>query len=113
MKVYRSVDEIPSIKNPVVTLGTYDGVHLGHQEIISFLKKNAKRTGGETVLFTFHPHPRMVLYPEDHGMKLIQLMSVLKNLSDSELIILFFFLLLKNSRGFLLLNSSGIFWLIN
>lgn len=72
MKVYRSVDEIPSIKNPVVTLGTYDGVHLGHQEIISFLKKNAKRTGGETVLFTFHPHPRMVLYPEDHGMKLIQ-----------------------------------------
>lgn len=45
MKVYRSVDEIPSIKNPVVTLGTYDGVHLGHQEIISFLKKNAKRTG--------------------------------------------------------------------
>lgn len=72
MKVYRSIEEIPSIKNPVVTLGTYDGVHLGHQEIISFLKRNAERIGGETVLFTFHPHPRMVLHPDDHGMKLIQ-----------------------------------------
>lgn len=72
MRVYRSIDEIPAIKDPVVTLGTYDGVHLGHQEIISFLKKSAAEIGGETVLFTLHPHPRMVLHPDDHGMKLIQ-----------------------------------------
>ena len=72
MKVYRSINEIPTIENPVLTLGTYDGVHLGHQEIISFLKKNAEAIGGETVIFTFHPHPRMVLHPDDHGMKLIQ-----------------------------------------
>lgn len=72
MKVYYSVDEIPPIKNPVLTIGTFDGVHIGHQEIITLLKESAQEINGETVLFTFHPHPRMVLHPTDHGMKLIQ-----------------------------------------
>ena len=72
MQVYYSIDEIPQIKNPVLTLGTFDGVHLGHQEIIAFLKESAKKINGETVLFTFHPHPRIVLHPNDHGMALIQ-----------------------------------------
>lgn len=64
--------EIPEIKNPVLTIGTFDGVHLGHQEIITLLKQSAAEINGETILFTFHPHPRMVLHPDDHGMKLIQ-----------------------------------------
>tara|TARA_B110000046_G_C13020091_1_gene410673 strand:- start:170 stop:1099 length:930 start_codon:yes stop_codon:yes gene_type:complete len=72
MKVYYSIDEVPEIKNAVLTLGTFDGVHLGHQEIISFLKKSAQTLGGETVLFTLFPHPRIVLNPTDHGMTLIQ-----------------------------------------
>ncbi|WP_027420104.1 bifunctional riboflavin kinase/FAD synthetase [Crocinitomix catalasitica] len=72
MKVYYSVEELPVIKNAVLTLGTYDGVHLGHQKIIEFLVKSAKEMNGETVLFTLHPHPRVVLYPDDHGMQLIQ-----------------------------------------
>ena len=72
MKVYYSLEEVPLIKNPVLTLGTYDGVHTGHQKIIDFLNKSAARIGGETVLFTFHPHPRMVLHPEDHNLELIQ-----------------------------------------
>lgn len=72
MNVYYSVDEIPPIKNVVLTIGTFDGVHLGHQEIIAFLKESADKVAGETVLFTFHPHPRMVLHPNDHGMQLIQ-----------------------------------------
>lgn len=72
MKVHYSIEDIPEIKNPVLTIGTFDGVHLGHQEIIALLKKRAQEIGGETVLFTFHPHPRMVLHPEDHGLKLIQ-----------------------------------------
>lgn len=72
MKVYYSVGEIPPIKNPVLTIGTFDGVHIGHQEIIALLKESAREIEGETVLFTFHPHPRMVLHPDDHGMKLIQ-----------------------------------------
>ncbi len=72
MNVYYSIDEVPQIKNAVLTLGTFDGVHLGHQEIISFLKKSAQELDGETVLFTLHPHPRIVLNPTDHGMTLIQ-----------------------------------------
>ena len=72
MKVYHSVDEVPEIKNPVITLGTFDGVHLGHQEIINFLNESAQKVDGESVLFTFHPHPRMVLHPDDHNLELIQ-----------------------------------------
>ncbi len=72
MKVYYSLEEVPLIKNPVLTLGTYDGVHTGHQKIIDFLNKSAERIGGESVLFTFHPHPRMVLHPDDHNLELIQ-----------------------------------------
>lgn len=72
LKVYYSLEEVPEIKNPVITLGTYDGVHLGHQQIIDFLTSSAKKIKGETVLFTFHPHPRMVLHPDDHNLELIQ-----------------------------------------
>ncbi|MEX1000803.1 MAG: bifunctional riboflavin kinase/FAD synthetase [Crocinitomicaceae bacterium] len=72
LKVYYSVDEVPKIKNTVLTLGTFDGVHRGHRKIINFLRKSAERIGGETVLFTFHPHPRMILYPDDHNLELIQ-----------------------------------------
>lgn len=72
MKVYHSTDEIPLIKNPVLTLGTFDGVHSGHLEVINELKNAAKEINGETVLFTFHPHPRMVLHPDDHNLELIQ-----------------------------------------
>jgi len=72
LKVYYSLEEVPEIKNPVITLGTYDGVHQGHQQIIDFLTKSAKKINGETVLFTFHPHPRMVLHPDDHNLELIQ-----------------------------------------
>lgn len=59
------------MKNPVVTTGTFDGVHLGHQKIISRLKETAKEENGETVLITFFPHPRMVLFPDDNDLKLI------------------------------------------
>jgi riboflavin kinase/FMN adenylyltransferase len=72
LKVYYSIDDVPLIKNPVLTLGTFDGVHLGHQQVINFLKESARQIDGETVLFTFHPHPRIVLHPDDHGIKLIQ-----------------------------------------
>ena len=72
MNIFQGFEEIKSIKNPVLTIGTFDGVHLGHQKIINQLNEEAKKIGGESVLFTFYPHPRMVLYPESHGLKLIQ-----------------------------------------
>lgn len=60
------------IPNPVLTIGTFDGVHIGHQKIIKQLNEVAKKNDGESVLFTFYPHPRMVLFPNSHGLKLIQ-----------------------------------------
>ena len=72
MKIYTDLSEFPTLKNTVVTIGTFDGVHLGHQEIITYLKAKAQEVGGVSVVFTFHPHPRVVLHPDDHGLTLIQ-----------------------------------------
>ncbi len=73
MKVYRSLAEIGKIKNPVVTIGTFDGVHQGHRQIINRLNTVADEIGGESFLFTFHPHPRQVLFPEQTDLKLLTL----------------------------------------
>jgi riboflavin kinase/FMN adenylyltransferase len=72
MKIFEGLDELKNIKNPVITIGTFDGVHLGHQKIINQLKAEAAEIQGETVLLTFHPHPRIVLFPENHGVRLLQ-----------------------------------------
>lgn len=72
MKVFQGFNEMAKIPHPVLTIGTFDGVHLGHQKIIKQLNEVAEKSGGESVLFTFYPHPRMVLFPESHGLKLIQ-----------------------------------------
>lgn len=61
MKVYNGIEKFTKLKNAVVTSGTFDGVHIGHQKILSRLKSIAKQTGGETVLITYWPHPRLVL----------------------------------------------------
>lgn len=71
MKIYNSIDEFKLIGNAVVTIGTFDGVHAGHRKIISKIVELAKESGGETVILTFFPHPRMILNPEDHSLKLI------------------------------------------
>jgi riboflavin kinase / FMN adenylyltransferase len=71
VKVYSSIESFVKLKNAVVTPGTFDGVHWGHQRIIERLKEIAARTGGETVVLTFHPHPRMVLYGEDSNLRLL------------------------------------------
>lgn len=75
MKVYNSIDEFQKIKGAVVTTGTFDGVHVGHRKIINRLNEIAKKVNGESVLLTFHPHPRMVLFPDDHGLELISTMD--------------------------------------
>lgn len=71
MKVYRNIDEFENKQNAVVTTGTFDGVHFGHQKIITRLKEVAQQVKGETVIITFFPHPRLVLFPEDNELKLI------------------------------------------
>src|SRR5690606_17883978 len=59
------------LKNAVVTIGTFDGVHIGHQKILSTLKETARSIDGETVLLTFFPHPRLILHPEDESLRII------------------------------------------
>ena len=71
LKVYHKIEDFKQVKNLVATVGTFDGVHVGHQEIIGKLKEVAKQTDGETLLLTFFPHPRMVLFPDDDSLKLI------------------------------------------
>ncbi len=61
MQVHRHLDQLPSFKNAIITIGTFDGVHLGHQKIIQQLKKEAEQNGGETIIITFHPHPRKIV----------------------------------------------------
>ena len=71
MKVYFSIDSIPAFKKAVVTIGTFDGVHTGHKSILEQLKREAARIGGETVIITFHPHPRKVIVSGQPGIQLI------------------------------------------
>ena len=61
MQVYRSIEHLPSFKNAVITIGTFDGVHQGHQKIIAALKQEAARVHGEAIILTFNPHPRKII----------------------------------------------------
>ena len=71
MKIYNSLDDFKVNFKTIVTIGTFDGVHIGHKYIINQLNKIAKKEGGESVLLTFSPHPRFVLYGNSSELKLI------------------------------------------
>ena len=71
MRIFKDLNSISEIPNPIVTIGTFDGVHLGHQKILQTLLDEAHSVNGESVLLTFYPHPRMILYHESHGLKLL------------------------------------------
>jgi riboflavin kinase/FMN adenylyltransferase len=67
MRIFRNFEEARIIRNPVVTTGSFDGVHIGHKAILARLNMLAEKYDGESVLITFDPHPRKVLYPETAG----------------------------------------------
>jgi riboflavin kinase/FMN adenylyltransferase len=71
LKVYRDIRDLPEFRDPSVTTGTFDGVHRGHRQIIDRLTASASKSGGESIIITFFPHPRMVLFPEDNDLKLL------------------------------------------
>src|SRR5690606_35917686 len=68
---YHGLDDFSRLACAVVTSGTFDGVHVGHQKILSRLGEIARKSNGETVVITFWPHPRLVLHPEDESLKLL------------------------------------------
>ena len=91
MKIYHQLSEFKKLANAVVTIGTFDGVHYGHQKIIKRLCELAKLSGGESVILTFFPHPRMIIDPENQGLKMINTIKekaeMLANLGVDHLII--------------------------
>ncbi|WP_374166828.1 bifunctional riboflavin kinase/FAD synthetase [Arcticibacter sp. MXS-1] len=83
MKVYRHIDDFQKPERTVVTIGTFDGVHIGHRKIISRLVEDAKKMDAESVILTFFPHPRMILHPEDESLKLINTIQEKTELMES------------------------------
>lgn len=71
MKVYSCIRDFKPTKNTIVTIGTFDGVHLGHQAIFNKMREEAEKVNGTTVLITFSPHPRMVLQKDSQKLKFI------------------------------------------
>lgn len=71
MQIHKDLDQLPLFRNAVVTIGTFDGVHLGHRQIIDRLVSQAKSIGGESVIITFHPHPRKIVSSTILGVRLI------------------------------------------
>ncbi len=71
MQIHQSFETLPALNYPVVTIGTFDGVHNGHKAILNRLRELAKMHEGESVVLTFTPHPRTILFPEDHGISLL------------------------------------------
>jgi riboflavin kinase/FMN adenylyltransferase len=67
MKIFRSFEAAKDILNPVITTGSFDGVHIGHKTILNRLRLLSEKIRGESVLITFDPHPRKVLYPDTAG----------------------------------------------
>ncbi|KIA92206.1 riboflavin biosynthesis protein RibF [Pedobacter kyungheensis] len=91
MKIYHNLSEFSKLDNAIVTIGTFDGVHFGHQKIINQLVQKAKADNGESVILTFFPHPRMIIDPENQDLKMINTINekadILKNLGVDHLII--------------------------
>ena len=91
MQVHRDIDNLPVFQNAVVTIGTFDGVHVGHRQIINKLKVESLKIKGESVIITFHPHPRKVISSAILGVRLINTLEekieVLSGLGVDHLVI--------------------------
>ena len=92
MRIYEGISNFRRLDHAVVTSGTYDGVHKGHQKILQRMIEVAKNEGGETVLISFWPHPRMVLNNDPGFLKLINTMDekqeLLRNIGINHLILI-------------------------
>jgi len=71
VKIYHDIKDFVPVNNAIVTIGTFDGVHLGHQAILNKMKADARKVNGETVVITFYPHPRLVLQIDSSNLKFI------------------------------------------
>src|SRR6056297_36655 len=73
MIIHEDIERLPEFKNAVITIGSFDGVHQGHKTIFKHLKKLAHQVNGESIVVTFSPHPRSVIFPQDDSLELLTL----------------------------------------
>lgn len=71
MNIFRGLTGLPEFKNSVITIGSFDGVHVGHAKILKRIQQLAESAGGTDVVITFHPHPREIVYPKDDELRLL------------------------------------------
>lgn len=82
MQVHYDIDNLPVFRNAVITIGTFDGVHRGHRQVLDKLKTEAAALNGESVIITFHPHPRKVVSSAILGIRLINTLEEKLQLLD-------------------------------
>lgn len=75
MNIFYLDKEIPSLRTPVITFGSFDGLHLGHKALIQSIKSIAFQKNSDYALVTFEPHPRQVIYPHDHSLRLLNTLT--------------------------------------
>jgi riboflavin kinase/FMN adenylyltransferase len=105
VKIHHQSLSFPRPNQAVVTTGTFDGVHLGHKIIVDRLIESARQTEGESVVITFDPHPRQVLYPNDQSLKLLQ--SIEEKAARLEALGVDHLLVLKFDKAFSELSSDA------
>jgi riboflavin kinase/FMN adenylyltransferase len=78
MEIITDLDAIPRLQNPVVTVGAFDGIHLGHRQIFETVKEYSRQIDGVSVAVTFDPHPQMVLHPNSDFFQIFPLEEKIK-----------------------------------
>ena len=71
MNIFRGLSALPEFKDSVITIGSFDGVHLGHRKILKRIQQLAEEINGIDVVITFHPHPREIVYPKDDDLQIL------------------------------------------
>ena len=84
MQVHNALNQLPAFKKAVITIGTFDGVHNGHKQVLHALTSTAQSLGGESVLITFDPHPRKIVSSAILGIRLLNTLEEKKQLLEKE-----------------------------
>lgn len=85
MEIITDLDAIPRLKNPVVTVGAFDGIHLGHRQIFETVKEYSRQIDGVSVAVTFDPHPQMVLRPNSDFFQIFPLEEKIKLIKEESI----------------------------
>ncbi len=85
MEVITDLDAVPPLRNAVVAVGAFDGIHLGHRQIFAQVKAHAKKIGGVSVIVTFDPHPQVVLHPNSDFFQIFPLEENMRLIEEEDI----------------------------